>query len=138
MAKKRNKKSDKSQGDVIVRGVNLTRDFKCHLCGNCCRGPGYVALTRKDEVNISEYLNIPISEFRRDYCAEENDGSFILIDREGSEDCIFLQEDNTCAIHVVKPEQCATFPYDWRSPDFFKTCEGFLTAKRKLNEVNVS
>jgi Fe-S-cluster containining protein len=128
-----NGQRDPAPGDVIIEGVNLNRDFHCHLCGNCCRGPGIVLLTRHDEVRIAEHLGLFLREFRQQYCQQEWDGSYILKDHPGSDACIFLNPDNTCRIHAAKPHQCARFPFDWRSDNFTTTCAGFLAAKVRLS-----
>jgi Fe-S-cluster containining protein len=130
--KKNTKRARTIRGEVIVDGVNLTRDFRCHCCGHCCRGNGYVKLTRADEVRLAEHLGLALSVFRERYCIEEWSGAHILQDHAESDACIFLDEaTNRCTVHAVKPEQCVGFPFKWRAPDFFETCEGFLAAKRK-------
>lgn len=39
------------------------------------------------------------------------DGWRMLKYKPGSDDCIFLGPDNKCAVHAVRPLQCATYPW---------------------------
>jgi Fe-S-cluster containining protein len=120
--------------DVLYLGVNLTRDFRCAGCGNCCRGPGRVWVDRRGAVEIADHLGLLMSEFRERFVALDWNGGHVLRDKSEEDDaCVFLTPDNRCAIHPVKPKQCADFPYKWRNHDFAETCEGFLALKRKAD-----
>jgi len=94
-----------------------------------------VLLTREDEIRMADFLQIEVSVFRQTYCDQQWDGSHILLDRSGTDECIFLQPDNTCRVHTVKPQQCADFPFGWRTQDFFKTCEGWKALEKRSKEV---
>jgi len=120
-----------TEADVVFLGVNLTRDFQCHGCGNCCRGAGRVWVDREGAVAIAEHLGLLMSEFRANFVALDWNGGHVLRDRSEDDDaCVFLSPDNRCAIHPVKPRQCAEFPYKWRNHDFAETCAGFRSLKR--------
>jgi Fe-S-cluster containining protein len=117
--------------EIVLHGVNLSRDFVCHSCGACCRGEGEVFVTRQRAVLIAEHLGVELSEFRRRYTRRDVEGGHLLRDRSLEDDaCIFLDDANRCMIHAVKPEQCANFPFRWRNSNFTSTCEGFMALKR--------
>jgi Fe-S-cluster containining protein len=124
-----------AEKDVHFRGVNLSRDFRCLGCGACCRGPGTVWVSRQRAIEIAEYLGLPLSQFRARYCSHDWKGGHILRDRSLEDDaCVFLTEDNRCAIHPVKPQQCVDFPVKWRNEDFETSCEGFKAARNKISD----
>ena len=81
------------------------------MCGNCCRGEGYVYLTRDDVNRISEKLGLARDEFLKKYTYRHNRRP--VVKNESNMDCIFL-EDSMCAIHEVKPRQCTKWPF-WKS-----------------------
>lgn len=104
--------------------------FTCAMCGNCCRGEGYVRITRAEAAAIAEHLEIPVDEFAARYTrqpetADQREaGDLWLLDKPGPEqECIFL-ENNRCRIHEVKPGQCIGFPLRWRTPDVLEYCVG--------------
>jgi Fe-S-cluster containining protein len=104
--------------------------FACAMCGNCCRGEGYVRVTPEDVARIAELLQISVTEFQERYTrepeiAEHMDaGDLWLIDKPGPEmECIFL-ERNRCWVHAAKPIQCIGFPLKWRTPDVVDYCVG--------------
>lgn len=108
--------------------------FRCALCGNCCRGEGYVRITAEEGEKIAGHLNVSLSEFAARYTripevSEQCDaGEVWLKDKPGPEqECIFL-ENNRCAIHEVKPTQCIGFPTKWRTPDIMDYCVGMGSA----------
>lgn len=104
--------------------------FKCTGCGKCCTGsPGYVFLSLNDLERIAAHFALSSQEFARKY-TRFVDGQYALLDAQGSEDCIFL-ENKRCAIYEVRPTQCKTFPWwlhNLRTPEEWKEakerCEG--------------
>ncbi|MCC6546994.1 YkgJ family cysteine cluster protein [Candidatus Sumerlaeota bacterium] len=109
------------------------REFKCHRCGNCCRGDGYVDMTESDIARAAQVLAMTRQEFLLAYCQYGSDG-YILRDQEDEEQsCIFLTNDDGlagCRIHEAKPEQCATFPFGWRPRNVMQFCEGMRAVAR--------
>lgn len=104
--------------------------FQCTGCGKCCTGsPGYVFLSKLDILRLAEHFSISESEFTKKY-TRFVDNQYALLDRSGSEDCIFL-ENNRCKVYEARPTQCLTFPW-WihhlRGPEDWKEaavrCEG--------------
>lgn len=116
--------------EVILHGVNLSRDFACRSCGNCCRGEGQVFVSRERAVAIAGFLGLALSAFRELYTREDVPGGHLLRDRSADDDaCIFLDDENRCRIHPVKPDQCRTFPFRWRNRNFATTCAGFVALR---------
>lgn len=104
--------------------------FKCTGCGKCCTGsPGYVYLSKQDLSRFAAHFQLTEEEFIQKY-ARLIDGQVALLDREGSSDCLFLQ-NNQCTVYDARPTQCRTFPwwvYHLREPSDWeeagKRCEG--------------
>ncbi len=104
--------------------------FQCAMCGNCCRGEGYVRIRPDDARRIARHLGLELAEFHARYCREaemkshREAGDVWLVDKGGPDlDCIFL-EGNLCSVNDVKPEQCLGFPTKWRTPDIMDYCVG--------------
>lgn len=104
--------------------------FACAMCGNCCRGEGYVRISPEEGRRIAEHLGLSHEDFLARYTREPEirshaeAGDLWLIDKPGPEqECIFL-ENNLCAVNPVKPVQCIGFPLKWRTPDVMDYCVG--------------
>lgn len=100
--------------------------FKCHQCGNCCRGDGFVELKDSDIDNIADYLGMERGAFLDEYAKYDHaTDRWHLID-QGDEliSCIFLV-DNRCRVHPVKPHQCTGFPTRWKTNNIADYCEGW-------------
>lgn len=96
--------------------------FTCKLCGNCCKGGGFVKILNEDIVNIAKFLNTTENEFLKKYTRTGIFGDIYLIDKPNKE-CIFLDK-NKCSINEAKPLQCRNFPHEWRNADTHSTCAG--------------
>jgi len=104
--------------------------FKCTGCGQCCTGsPGYVFLSETDLTRLAEHFHLTVEKFAQKH-TRLVDGTYALLDRPLSHDCIFLQ-DNKCSAYEARPTQCRTFPWwiqhlrepsDWE--EAAKRCEG--------------
>jgi Fe-S-cluster containining protein len=105
--------------------MNKLNNFKCKRCGECCRWGGYVRLTDADIDSIAKYLNLSTHDFINTYTFLTKDRRHLsLIEREKNI-CFFLNEDSSCQINPVKPDQCRNFPHDWDFPNYKKQCKGF-------------
>lgn len=100
------------------------------MCGNCCRGDGYVRVTPEDVRRMAECLEMSDKEFITRYTRapeikqQLDCGDLWLLDKPGPEqECIML-ENNLCRVHKAKPTQCVGFPMKWRTPDIMDYCEG--------------
>ena len=90
---------------------------ECH--GNCCIGEsGCIWVSKKDMLQISDFLGLDIDDFVSDYVREiGNRFSLKEVKIGGSLHCAFFDEGNRqCSIYGVRPTQCRTFPF-W---DYFK------------------
>lgn len=96
----------------------------CQRCGACCRWEGNVCLTDADITAIADYLGMEESEFINTLChLQRNRQGLSLIDAPNGA-CIMLNEDNTCRIQPVKPQQCKDFPQKWNFPGWEERCPG--------------
>lgn len=109
-------------------GWPYKQEFKCHRCGNCCRGNGYVDMTPDDIDRAAGFLGITVEEFRQEYCIDLFDQTILRDQEDDLKSCIFLFEDEEglagCRIHGEKPTQCAGFPFLWRPKNILKFCDG--------------
>lgn len=101
--------------------------FACQCCGACCRIPGgIVRLSDAEIARIASFLGVS----EEDFIAQETDVSpdrrcLVLKDAaNGSGACAMLDDEGRCRIHPVKPDQCASFPYDWANDDSLSYCAG--------------
>lgn len=85
-------------------------NFKCTMCGNCCKQDGYVLLEKGEPERIAAYIDTTPKELSRYsvQAVDELNGHAIII-RDGK-GCPFLK-DNLCSIQDVKPKQCSDFPF---------------------------
>ncbi len=108
--------------------------FVCTECGECCRRPGFVSLTR-DEANAAARHELGEGADYRALLGEAwtERGEFLEIDVPGpsGDACYFLDERGRCRIHAVKPAQCRSYPFwpellespvTWRAEG--SACEG--------------
>ena len=101
--------------------------FVCEQCGWCCALNGYVRLTAEEVLQIAEHLGITPEDLRERYTTivpGDRTQAVILLDQPGTTRCVFLDDDNRCRIHAVKPRQCRTFPGDWRRSGSQHHCKG--------------
>lgn len=85
----------------------------CQQCGKCCRSgrkkpPGvsffsaYIPLAVGEELKIANYMGMSVDTLRIRF-----DTDITKIDNSKGY-CPFLNNDNKCIIHNVKPRYCAT------------------------------
>ncbi len=108
-------------------------DFKCTMCGNCCRIPGYVRVDEKDIEKIAKFMKLTITEFIEKYTILTNDRKSLSLKETSDFSCIFYSSKIGCKINSVKPKQCINFPYSWRYDDLTKIC---TWAKNKAHYDN--
>ncbi len=93
--------------------------FDCNQCGKCCRnfGPGVgVRFLPTDVERIAGHLSLSKREFFTKYLTLHQDKIddhvfFYFAMEPKTKDCPFVQADESCGIHEVKPEQCVRGPY---------------------------
>ena len=120
----------------IIRKDGFAFSFDPSACakcdGVCCRGEsGYVWVDRRDIENISNFLNIDIDDFIKDFLKKVGyKWSIKEIKRDGEYQCIFF--DKGCTIYPVRPRQCRDFPFweRYKNPKYIeevcKECIGIL------------
>ncbi len=113
--------------DTTVNNDSNPERYRCVRCGTCCRWPGYVRVTEEDAERISQYLNMPVGEFLNHYTDLTNQRDSLTLVEKPDRTCIFLTEENLCAIHQVKPMQCRNFPNKWNFPGFRQKCQAIDT-----------
>jgi Fe-S-cluster containining protein len=102
----------------------MNTHFVCHRCGACCRVPGYVALEPGEAEMIAEFLGLDVYTFTEQYAVLTNNRGNLSLRERPDGRCIFIQEDNTCRIHPVKPVQCKGFPFTWKTSQLKAICPG--------------
>ena len=96
--------------------------YICQQCTNCCRWPGFVRLTNEDITRIATYLKQSEFRFIQTYTRLRPHRDGLALQDQGDGSCVFL-DGQSCAIHPVKPAQCAGFPNEWRFPGWRSVCE---------------
>lgn len=119
--------------------------FRCTGCGECCKQPGFVYLTREEGDRIARHLlddDASALSLTGEYWTEQNDGDFV-IEVIAGRGCPFLV-DNACSVQPVKPAQCRTYPFwpenltspkRWRAE--MKYCEGIGPAGDQYSYVDI-
>jgi uncharacterized protein len=105
-------------------------EFRCRMCGNCCRGEGYVRITPAEAASIASHLGMTTDEFvvrfaqRPEIHEHAEAGDWWLVDKAApNPECVFLEGDR-CRIDAVKPQHCRDFPMRWRTRNAQEYCEG--------------
>lgn len=107
-------------------------DFKCEVCGACCRVDGYVYLKKGELEAMAAYNSKTTKEFKNLFTEFRLfKGRVIKQDPEG---CVLLV-DGRCAVYDARPAQCREFPFwkhvneEWWS--YFRVyCPGVRNAKK--------
>ena len=100
--------------------------FKCQGSSNCCvsRGIyGYVYLSKKDILKLSNYINLNVKNFIKLYC-DKTEGFIHFKEKMKNGDCQFLI-NKRCSIYKARPTQCRTWPF-WKEN---------MNAKKWNNEI---
>jgi hypothetical protein len=87
----------------------------CQTCkALCCKGEGYVFLSKADIERISNFLKIDKGQFLKLYTKKvlyDKKISLINLRIAGELRCVFLDNKNRCEIYDVRPSQCKNFPF---------------------------
>jgi Fe-S-cluster containining protein len=97
--------------------------YQCVRCGNCCRWPGDVNVTKDEVPVIAAHLGLTEDAFIQNYTRLNSKRSGLSIIDKPDGECVFLQGANTCLIQPVKPAQCSGFPNVWNFPGWRDVCE---------------
>ena len=121
----------------MASGVLTYDDFRCSLCGTCCRKQKVVLLTLYDIFRISERLGMRPGEFFKKYCtisAKFNSDGLKRFYLKADGGCPFLK-DNMCSIQDVKPVVCARNPFYYMEASL-AACKvfGIIEDECRINE----
>ena len=84
---------------------------ECRKCGHCCLHDSGIFL-EDDIERISKFMGVPIEEFKARFLEEKEIYNKRVwkakLKRQGKPfgPCLFLNDDNKCDIHEVKPKHC--------------------------------
>ena len=112
--------------------------FACVCCGACCRiKGGIVRLSDEEIARIAAYLGMPEEEFIATETEVSPDRKCLILKDapDGSGACGMLDDQGLCRIHPVKPDQCASFPYDWANDDSSHSCAGLRALRAKTCQM---
>jgi len=82
-----------------------TPRFQCRRCGNCCRGEGVVLVTRAEVDAIAALLGRSVGGAVDECIAPTASGTGIGVADRADGACAFIDSDNRCRIHAVRPRQ---------------------------------
>jgi len=83
------------------------RIVDCTRCANCCKTMD-IRFSDEDIKRIAGHLEMGISEFIEAYLEADNeDGSY----RTRQRPCLFLGDEDHCAIYDVRPMVCREYPH---------------------------
>jgi len=130
-------------GYIMAKDSNKTKwyaaglHFECQQCGGCCSGPGegYIWVTRREIQFIADFLDMSVSQLRRQYLKRVGLRTSI-IEHQQTRDCIFLHVSDgqkKCMIYEVRPSQCRNWPF-W--PENLKSPNQWNHAGEKCPGIN--
>ena len=102
--------------------------FECTGCGDCCTGaPGFVWVNKVEIAQLSQLLNVSVSEFENLYVHKIGVRKS-LKELPVSFDCVFFDSDSRkCQVYEARPRQCRTWPFwssNLKSPEAWdRTCD---------------
>jgi Fe-S-cluster containining protein len=108
--------------------------FRCTGCGECCRRPGWVLLTRLEADRIAERLageGATAETLLGELWLQEADDLFAINVGE-KEPCALLDPQGRCTVHDIKPMQCATYPF-W--PEILGKRRAWTYEKRRCEGI---
>lgn len=82
---------------------NIRKIIPCKRCGKCCEFP--VNVFDREILKISEYLKIPVEDFKKKYFQHGITRNYLKIP------CPFLKDNNICTIYPVRPKLCREYPF---------------------------
>ena len=98
-------------------------DFVCQGCGACCRIKNGIVRVSDDEIRrIAAFLGMSEQAFIDNETEVAPDRRGLILKSRTDDSCVYLTEDNRCAIHPVKPDKCRTFPFEWTNADSDEVC----------------
>ncbi len=129
----------------------------CIKCGKCCRfrsnDQEYSVIILPEDLNrISKKLKTSKSMFVQKYCNKhtldiENELIDLYMLKSVDKSCVFLTDENLCAIYSYRPLQCQKAPYDffanidiWKDLpcidlDYLSLCDSINSDEQIINEI---
>ena len=106
--------------------------FQCQCCGACCRIPDGICRVNEAEIaRIAAFLG----QSETDFIAHETDVApdrrSLMLRNTSDGACVWLDAQNRCRIHPVKPDKCRTFPFAWTNADSAAICPGLKVLRAK-------
>ncbi len=109
--------------------------FGCTGCGECCRRPGYVYVTRAEADRIAARLEgdgATAETLLGELWVEDEDDLFAInVDERAP--CALLGKDGHCTVHDIKPIQCATYSF-W--PEILGRRRSWTYEARRCEGIN--
>ncbi len=100
-------------------------EFVCQQCGACCRIPDGICRVNDAEIaRIAAFLGLREDVFIARETELAPDRRSLMLRNTPDGACVWLDADNRCTIHPVKPDKCRTFPHAWTNADSDKVCPG--------------
>ena len=78
----------------------------CLSCGNCCKTTSPI-FYQKDIDRLAKHFRIRPAEVIEKYLHIDEDNDYVL----NSSPCVFLAEDNYCAVYESRPTACREYPH---------------------------
>jgi len=86
--------------DAIVEKVD------CLTCANCCKTISPI-VTKLDIQRLASFLNVKEMKLIDAHFEQEKDGTYFF----KIQPCVFLVEDNYCAVYQARPKACREYPH---------------------------
>lgn len=81
-------------------------EIDCLQCANCCKTTSPI-FRDVDIKRIAQHLRVSEADFVTQNLRLDEDQDYVL----KQSPCLFLQEDNKCAIYDVRPKACREYPH---------------------------
>jgi Fe-S-cluster containining protein len=95
---------DQKRFATIVKEV--TEKIDCTTCGNCCKVLK-TNLNKEDIQRIAKHIRTSIDSFIENFVTKNSEGEYEFKHAP----CSFLQDNNTCRIYEIRPDECRKYPY---------------------------
>lgn len=87
----------------------MVEEFDCKGCGHCCEGAGGIIVTPREIARLSEFLDMAVEKFERQYAEQVNGKTRVRTGESGR--CVFFTEGIGCGVHPAKPDVCRAWPF---------------------------
>ncbi len=95
-------------------GIDDEFEFKCLVCGKCCKNRSDIILTTRDLYNIASLLSRTPEYIVERYCdvyiGQDSRIPIVRLKPVGDEQVCSLLRNKKCIVHAAKPTVCALYP----------------------------